>query len=72
MPIALFFGVINVLASIRNVLMYFFLLGVAVACLVVSTTPAHYIGAVLLAACLLVAFVTVRRRFGKRKARLSH
>jgi hypothetical protein len=54
-PLAFFFGSNYMLALVRDALAYFLILGAAVACLVVGTTLAHYVGAVLITGCLVVA-----------------
>jgi hypothetical protein len=61
LPLALFFGSNYALATVRNVVYFLFVLGFAVACLVIGTTLARYIGAVLVISCLVVAFKVVRR-----------
>jgi len=50
------FGTNCVLATIRDAFVFFFVLGVAIACLVVGSTTGRYVGAVLLLAWLLVAY----------------
>jgi hypothetical protein len=54
---------LRVLYYARNAALYLFTVGVSVACLVVGTTVARIIGAVLLGICLLIAGRLAWRRF---------
>jgi hypothetical protein len=59
------------LATIRAAFVFFFILGVAIACLVVGSTTGRYVGAVLLLAWLLVAY-RISRRYLVGRARATH
>jgi hypothetical protein len=71
LPFQAFFGTIYVLAFVRSLVVYLLVLGFAVACLVVGTTTARYVGSILLVGCLLIALVLVRKRFANRDAKPS-
>jgi hypothetical protein len=67
-PLALFFGSSYSLALVRDVVVYLLTLAVAVACIVIGTTLAHYVGAVLVTGCVLVALRFVRRHLTWRSS----
>jgi hypothetical protein len=61
----------DVFDRVRLTLLYLFLLGAAVASLVIGTTLARLIGVGLLAICLAIGFRVVRSRSGDRRANTS-
>jgi hypothetical protein len=56
-----FFGALYFLGAIRAAILFLFVLGVAIACIVVGSPLGRIVGVVLLAGCVLVAAVTARR-----------
>jgi hypothetical protein len=58
-----------VFATITGAFTILFILGVAIACLVVGSTTGRYVGAVLLLAWLFVAYRMTRRHFVWRAGR---
>jgi hypothetical protein len=67
-PLRFFFSSNYELAAVRDAIVYFLLLGVAIACLVVGTTLARYLGAVLIVGCALVALRFFRRHSARPSA----
>jgi len=65
-PLAVFFGSNYVLASVRDAIGYLLILGAGVACLVVGTSLTHYIGAVLIAGCVVLAVRVRPKTLGPR------
>jgi hypothetical protein len=65
-PLRLIAGGIYGLGRLEEAIVYALLLGVALACLVVGTTLARVIGAVLIIICLAIGFRVVRRHLASR------
>jgi hypothetical protein len=67
-PLAFFFGSNYALALVRDAIAYFLVLGVAIACLVVGTTLARYVGVVLIIGCALIALRFIRQHSTRRSS----
>jgi hypothetical protein len=62
---------LRALVFFRNTVVYLFVLGVAVACLVVGSTLGRLVGGVLFLACLVLGVRLVRGRLKSRSEKLS-
>ena len=67
-PLTLLVGSNWALATVRDAVVFFLVLGASVACLVAGTTLARYVGAVLLIGCSVVAYRFVRRHVARRES----
>jgi hypothetical protein len=64
-PVREFLTAMYWLGTVRDTLVYLFIVGVAVACLVVGSPLAHIVGIVLLVVCAAVALSKIRKHFAQ-------